>query len=54
LGIPEIVQHSGMAVANQILAVLSTFSINPSQIGYFTLDNVESNITAMVAIGTAL
>jgi hypothetical protein len=43
-----------MAVANQILAVLSAFSINPSQIGYFTLDNAESNTTAMVAIGTAL
>jgi hypothetical protein len=43
-----------MAVEDQILAVLSAFSINPSQIGYFTLDNAESNTTAMVAIGTAL
>jgi hypothetical protein len=43
-----------MAVANQILAVLSAFNINPSQIGYFTLNNAESNTTAMVAIGTAL
>jgi hypothetical protein len=48
------VKHSGMAVANQILAVLSAFSINFSQIGYFTFDNAESNITAMVATGTAL
>jgi hypothetical protein len=43
-----------MAVADQILAILSAFSINPSQIGYFTFNNAESNITAIIAIDTAL
>jgi hypothetical protein len=48
------IRQISISVADQILAVLSAFHVNPDKIGYFTLDNAESNTTAMMAIGNKL
>jgi hypothetical protein len=54
LGVPELrTRHFGHNIAAEILDVLDAYGIR-DRIGYFTLDNVESNDKAMGIIGGEL
>ena len=54
LGVPELrVRHHGHNIAAEILDVLTAYGIQ-DKIGYFTLDNAESNDKAMEVIGGEL
>ncbi|PWI64137.1 hypothetical protein PCL_12103 [Purpureocillium lilacinum] len=54
LGVPELrTRHFGHNIAAEILDVLEAYGIQ-DRIGYFTLDNAESNDTAMEVIGGEL
>ncbi|OAQ58922.1 restless-like transposase [Purpureocillium lilacinum] len=54
LGIPELrTRHFGHNIAAEILDVLDAYGIQ-DRIGYFTLDNAESNDTAIEVIGGEL
>ena len=51
LGLPELRQsHTGENIASQVAEVIASFEME-DRIGYFTLDNAESNDTAMTALG---
>ncbi|KAH8715445.1 putative AC9 transposase [Beauveria bassiana] len=54
LGVPELrLRHHGYNIAAEILDVLAAYEIQ-DKIGYFTLDNAESNDKAMEVIGGEL
>lgn len=54
IGVPELgVSHRGSNIAAEILDVIEAYGIQ-DKIGYFTLDNAESNDTAMEIIGAEL
>ncbi|KAG8410272.1 hypothetical protein J3458_022543 [Metarhizium acridum] len=54
LGVPELqTRHFGHNIATEILDVLDAYGIQ-DRIGYFTLDNAESNDKAMEVIGGEL
>ncbi|EXU94994.1 hypothetical protein X797_011930, partial [Metarhizium robertsii] len=54
LGLPEIsAKHTGPNIAAEILDVIESYQIQ-HKIGYFTLDNVKNNDTAMEIIGAEL
>jgi hypothetical protein len=54
LGVPEAVRHFGDIIAGEFLMVLRAFGVIALKIGYFTLNDAENNIIAMVAIGREL
>ncbi|KJZ71564.1 hypothetical protein HIM_09033 [Hirsutella minnesotensis 3608] len=54
LGVPELqIRHRGENIAAKILDILDTYQIR-EKVGYFTLDNAESNDKAMDIIGGEL
>ncbi|RKK79354.1 hypothetical protein BFJ68_g17816, partial [Fusarium oxysporum] len=52
LGVPELtVRHFGANIGHEIIEILESYEISEEKIGYFTLDNAQSNDTAMDTIG---